>query len=534
MVAPNSTLRTVALIVVALAMCSNCGDVTVPSLTTPTPTPTRGAPAHLELSAVPGSGAAGGTVSVSARVQDVTGATLPQIAVDFTTDVGTFSATPVRTDETGIARTTLSAPAGSAQLRASASGVASPMVAVSVQPLVTPPTGPPSSPPPPPPSNGPSPTGPLTVALSAPAVSVGTATAFFANVQGAPAAEFGWTFGDGATFVGASPSTTHTYAAIGTYATSVTVRDTFGRVTSTSGTAVVNAAPTAPPPSGGPGPQYLVTLAASPASVNTGTATTLTAAVTLLSGATAATTFTFNCGGLGATNPAAGPGNTGSCTYTTAGTATASVTATNGTTTASGVATVTVTAAPVPSYTVTLAASPATITQGGSSTLIASVTQLNGAPAPTLFTWECTSGTASGTSPGNTKVCTYPTPGTLTARVTVTGGSITASATTTVTVNLTAPIGLFVTITASTLTPALGASVMFTATVNSAGTVPAVMDFQWDDTNDGSFEVIHAGVANGDTRTTTYGSVGVKTVKVLVTDQATGRTATGTLAVTVP
>jgi hypothetical protein len=114
--------------------------------------------------------------------------------------------------------------------------------------------------------------------------------------------------------------------------------------------------------------------------------------------------------------------------------------------------------------------------------------------------------------------------------VTVTGGMVTGTGSTSVTV--TAP-QLFVTITPSTSTPAIGAPLDFTATVTSVGPVPALMQWQWDDTNDGTYDVVIPSAANPNVRTTSYGAAGAVTIKVLVTDVATGRTATGIRTVTV-
>jgi PKD repeat protein len=359
MVGPNSTLRTVALLVAALVMCS-CGDVTVPSLTTPTPTPARGTPAHLEVTVVPGIGPTGGVVAVSARVQDVTGATLPNVSIAFTTSAGSFSATPVTTDDQGIARTTLAAPAGTAQVRAAAGSITSPMVTVSVQPQTAPPPAP-TCPPgcdPPPPTPGPS--GPLSVRMSASAATLGTSTVFAAAVEGAGGQNFAWDFGDGARVDGFSPTSAHTYAALGSYQATVIVRDTFGRVGSAGAIAVVSAVPpTVPPPTPAPvpptPPRYEVTLSAS-ASPIVGAPVTLTAKVNQQFSAPAPTSIVFTCGG-GATPTSnvqtTATTTTTTCTYTTAGLVTANVTATNGT--LSGTASTNVTVAPPPPPTITIA-----------------------------------------------------------------------------------------------------------------------------------------------------------------------------------
>ncbi len=119
--------------------------------------------------------------------------------------------------------------------------------------------------------------------------------------------------------------------------------------------------------------------------------------------------------------------------YLTAGNITGKVTVTGGTATGNATTTVTVTAVVVPSYTITLAASPATVVAGGASTLTASVTAVNAAPTPTLYSWDCdNNGSIDFTSSTPSTTCTYLTAGNITGKVTVTGGTASGSATTTV------------------------------------------------------------------------------------------------------
>jgi len=213
--------------------------------------------------------------------------------------------------------------------------------------------------------------------------------------------------------------------------------------------------------------------------------------------------------------------------------------------TASANATVNVLAAPpppappapppaTPSYTVTLSASPTTVVAGGTATLTAAVNAQNGAPTPTSFDWDCdgdniyeTLGTAS-----NTKACTYSLAGSITSHATAHGGSVSGVGSTTVTVQ--AAPDLTVSIVPSSFTPAIGASTDFTATVTSAGSVPATFKWEWDDDGDGTFDFTIATAASPNTRAITFGTSGPHTVKVRITDTATGRTATGSRSVTVP
>src|SRR5207244_9241583 len=92
----------------------------------------------------------------------------------------------------------------------------------------TPPTPTPSPAPAPHPRA--TPTGPLTVTLTAADVIVGSTTILNASIKdGVPPFQVTWTFGDGASFTGSSSSSAHLYAAAGTYPASVSVTDAAGR-----------------------------------------------------------------------------------------------------------------------------------------------------------------------------------------------------------------------------------------------------------------------------------------------------------------
>jgi PKD repeat protein len=263
-----------------------------------------------------------------------------------------------------------------------------------------------------------------------------------------------------------------------------------------------------------------------------GSSSTLTASVQLFNGASMPTSYGWDCDGNGTIDTTTA-GQSATCAYGTVGTITSRVVATDGTTTGSTTVAVTVTALPVPSYTVALAASPASVVFGDSAVLTASVTQVN-APPPTSFAWDCNGdGIVDFTGATNTHSCVYSTAGTVVSKVTVSSNIATGSATAAVTVASQA--ALFVGITAPTLTPSLagGGTVTFTATVTSNGPVPASFQWQWDDTNDGVYDITIASAPNGNIRTTSYGSIGAKTVKVRVFDSVTGREATGLLTITV-
>jgi PKD domain-containing protein len=187
---------------------------------------------------------------------------------------------------------------------------------------------------------------------------------------------------------------------------------------------------------------------------------------------------------------------------------------------------------PVPGYTVSI--TPVTTTVNGTTTLKATVTQLNGAPAPTSFDWDCTNDSTidTNTSANSTTFCKYSSEGTFTASVVAKGGTITATGTGTVTVN---PAPLIVTVAASPNSGVhVGNTVTFTATVTSAETLPATLEWEWDDDNNGTFDTVPAALATPtQARPIVMTVSGTWKMSVRVTDPATGRTATGPGQVTV-
>jgi len=431
-------MRKISLAVLVALVAGGCG-FDAPS-TSPSAPPTPGAPARIELSATSGTGATGGSATITARVQDAYSATVPGVMVTFSSIGGTLSATSVQTDETGVARSTLTADPGTVKVRAAAGSVTSPETSVTVQPHTEPFVPPPGSPPP------------------------------------------------------------------------------------------LPFDPTLPPP---PPPSYSVSIVASPTSVVTGTPTTLTATVTPLAGAPAVTSAIWDCD---TSSPATDLGTLTSaqCIYSTAGTYTAKLTVTGGTVTGSATTTVTVTATPPPSYTVSVSASPATIAAGDSTRLTASVTRVNGAPPPNSWTWDCDSSTppTNSTSAVST-LCQYATSGIFIAKVTVSNGSVTGSAT--VDVNVTAPAPAGLTVAIDPVTATVGAAATITARVSSAGAVPTnslTWEWDFDSTATSTFTTTETGPSPHST-TQTYSSTGTKTIKVRVTDPLTARTATGTRVITV-
>lgn len=105
---------------------------------------------------------------------------------------------------------------------------------------------------------------------------------------------------------------------------------------------------------------------------------------------------------------------------------------------------------PGPSYAVTLTASATAVLVGGTVTLTATPIAQNGAPAtPTSYAWDCDdNGTTDSTAPGPI-VCTYPTVGTITSKLTVTGGTASGLGTVAITVSSAVPT---ITISCSTVT----------------------------------------------------------------------------------
>lgn len=167
-------------------------------------------------------------------------------------------------------------------------------------------------------------------------------------------------------------------------------------------------------------------------------------------------------------------------------------------------------------------------------TFIATAVALNGAAAVTSYTWSFGDGSPTVTTrdPTNSVSHTFnsTTLGTKTVSVTATNEIQVGS--TTATVSVTAP-DLLVSITPSTSSPHIGDHVIFTASVSSTGTVPA-LNFEWDENGDGTYELVVAAVSGGhNAQDFTFGAIGAHTVKVRVTDPITGRRATATREVTV-
>jgi PKD repeat protein len=207
--------------------------------------------------------------------------------------------------------------------------------------------------------------------------------------------------------------------------------------------------------------------------------------------------------------------------YAQAGTYRASVTASDATgRTISDTATVVIPAAPIPipSYTVTLTASPSTVAQGGSSTLSATVTPVNNAPTVTSWAWDCDGNGTIDATTATSATCTYPTAGSYTAAVRVTGGTVVGSATATITVS--PPPVPVVSVNCGPATRGTATTCVVAATLSGAAT-NAITSVTWN-FGDNSADVTIA----SNTATHTY--AGAATYPVLVSNvTVTGTTAKG-------
>jgi PKD repeat protein len=179
---------------------------------------------------------------------------------------------------------------------------------------------------------------------------------------------------------------------------------------------------------------------------------------------------------------------------------------------------------------VSLAASETATDIETAITFTATATPVNGALPATSFEWDVNNDLiVDYTTAANSQAHTYPMEGTYTARVMATNGTQNGSSTLVITV--TAP-PLLVSLTTDTSTPAIDQLVTFTATVTSTGSIPALLRFEWDEDNDGNYDAVAEG-SSPSGRVMRWGSVGVKTVRVRVTDPVSGRSATTTRQVTV-
>jgi hypothetical protein len=194
---------------------------------------------------------------------------------------------------------------------------------------------------------------------------------------------------------------------------------------------------------------------------------------------------------------------------------------------------------PAPALSLAVSATPLQVTAGSPTTLTATVQNLNAGESVTAYQWDWDgNGTTEETTIDAARAHAYATDGIMAPIVKIlTSGGRTATGTGRVIVAVAPPPPpppppppalppLLVSLTPSSTTPVAGASVTFTATVTSIGTVPSGLTYEWDFQNDGTFDQVTS--VNS---TSTSFTAGSKTVKVRVT-APDGRTVSNTTTVT--
>lgn len=190
-------------------------------------------------------------------------------------------------------------------------------------------------------------------------------------------------------------------------------------------------------------------------------------------------------------------------------------------------------APPVPSVDVTLSVSPLSPIAGQVATLTAVTTPHNSPPAVTSFEWDCTNdGTIDGTTAGNTFPCTYSAAGAVTAKAIAHAGTVTGTGTLPMTVLADAPF--FVSIVAAPLPVKMGVATTFTATVTVSppAVVPGTLVWEWDFEGGDPFDLTVSG-SSVNSQPHTYATTGAVVVRARASHAASGRSAVGTLNVTV-
>jgi len=194
-------------------------------------------PFQVTLGALPGSGAQAGTATMTARVQNANGAALANVAVTFTTSLGTIAPALVATGVDGRATAMLAA--------TDTADVTATVGKLSAHPLVVvqPPT-PPAPTPTPAPEPVPIPTPARPVAFLNVSASATTGVPLtFGVSSSATGVTWIWSFGDGATVQTTAFGTAHTYAAAGTYTATVS-----SAATSSASATITVTDPPAPTP----------------------------------------------------------------------------------------------------------------------------------------------------------------------------------------------------------------------------------------------------------------------------------------------
>lgn len=203
---------------------------------------------------------------------------------------------------------------------------------------------------------------------------------------------------------------------------------------------------------------------------------------------------------------------------------------------------------PEPSIAVTLLANRTEVLTGEVVTFTASASANNGAGPATSYTWDFGDGQAITAT--NVTTRTYTTAATRLVRVVASNG-VQSGTSNQVTITVTAPPptppapppvlpALLVSLSSATTTTLASPAVPFTATVTSSGSIPVTLIYDWSDDGSGdeTYEATQTRTGAGVSQTATrdvppFGTIGTKTVRVRVTDPATGRTAMTTRTITV-
>jgi hypothetical protein len=181
------------------------------------PLPNLSAPAQVSVGASPGTGTQAGTATVSATVQNLNGAALPNVVVTFVTSRGTIAPAQVATGTNGVATATLTS-SETADVTASVGTLSAHMLVVS-NGGSTPPT---------------TPTLPVAFLNVSGSATTGVPVVFSVS-SSVSGATWNWSFGDGANDQSTTFAISHAYGRAGTYVATVSSSVTF----SSSATVVV-------------------------------------------------------------------------------------------------------------------------------------------------------------------------------------------------------------------------------------------------------------------------------------------------------
>jgi len=212
---------------VGTLVCVGVAGCAYDNPTQPAPPPiSLSAPAQVTVGALPGTGAQSGTTTVSATVQNVNGAGLPNVVVTFATTRGTIAPAQVATGVNGVATATLTAN--------DTADVTAAVGTLSAHTLVVPTGGS---------------TTPTTPTLPVAFLNVsGSATTgvpvLFSVSSSVSGATWSWSFGDGANDQSTAFSISHAYGRAGVYVATVSSSLT----SSSSATVTVTNPPSAPTP----------------------------------------------------------------------------------------------------------------------------------------------------------------------------------------------------------------------------------------------------------------------------------------------